>query len=136
MDLGACTCTALGAWAAPQLFAGFLGSANATTTQTQGGVTFSASSINNTLTGTGINVQFGSVGSGRRAWALNPDGRYFAYVASPNGPDWSLTIVALQTITRSNGPIVAKGVADGFDPTRVNGDFTIGQRKRKTPARG
>lgn len=136
VDLGACTCTALGAWAAPQLFAGFLGSANATTTQTQGGVTFSASSINNTLTGTGINVQFGSVGSGRRAWALNPDGRYFAYVASPNGPDWSLTIVALQTITRSNGPIVAKGVADGFDPTRVNGDFTIGQRKRKTPARG
>jgi hypothetical protein len=109
VDLGTCTCTATGAWAAPQFFAGFLGNTTATTTQTQGGVTFSASSINDTLSGSGINVQFGSVASGRRAWAWSPDGRYFAYVASPNGPDWSLTIVALQSITRSNGTTVAKG---------------------------
>jgi hypothetical protein len=54
-------------------------------------------------------VSFGSVATGRRAWAWSPDGRYFAYVASPNGSDWSLTVVALQPITRSNGTTVAKG---------------------------
>ena len=109
VDLGGCTCTATGAWTAPTAFANFLGNTTATQTQTQAGVTFSAAPINDSLSGAGINVSFGSVATGRRAWAWSPDGRYFAYVASPNGSDWSLTVVALQPITRSNGTTVAKG---------------------------
>ncbi len=46
---------------------------------------------------------------------------------------WALQTSAWQTGTFRASIVV---VADGFDPTRVNGDFTIGQRKRKTPARG
>ena len=111
VDLGACTCTSTGPWASPQYFQGFLGSPNATTTQAQAGVTFTASTLGDTLSGTGINVQFGLVASGRRSWAWSPDGRCFAYVSSANGPDWTLTIVALQAIVRSNGTTIAKGAA-------------------------
>jgi len=66
VDLGGCTCTATGAWTAPTAFANFLGNTTATQTQTQAGVTFSAAPINDSLSGAGINVSFGSVATGRR----------------------------------------------------------------------
>lgn len=108
VDLGACACTLTGAWSAPVLFAGFLGSTSATKTASQGGVTFSAGPSGDSISGSGISFSFGLAASGRRAWAWSPDGRYFAYVASPNGPDWSLTVVALQNITKANGTTVSK----------------------------
>ena len=108
VDFTTCACTALGAWTAPVFFAGFLGSTTATKTETQGGVTFTSNSIGNSLSGPGISFSFGLSASGRRAWAWSPDGRCFAFVGSPNGNDWFLTIVALQPITRSNGTTIAK----------------------------
>ena len=108
VDLGACPCTNLGALAQPSFFQGFVANTNASTTQTQAGVTFTVSTFGDSISGSGINYSFGFPGSGRRAWAWSPDNRFFAYVSSPNGPDWSLTIVALQDITRSNGSIVSK----------------------------
>lgn len=108
LDLGVCTCTNTGAWTLPTFFQGFLANPIATTSQTQAGVTFSASAMGDSLSGGGINFQFGLSASGRRAWAWSPDGRFFAYVSSPNGPDWYLTIIALQNITRSDGSTVLK----------------------------
>jgi hypothetical protein len=108
VDLGACPCSAIGTWAAPVFFQNFLGNLTTTKTQTQGGVTFTATSLGDSISGTGINFNFGLSASGRRAWAWSPDGRCFAYAGSANGPDWSLTIVALQDITRSDGTIVLK----------------------------
>ena len=78
VDLGACTCTSTGAWTSPQYFQGFLGSPTASTTQAKAGVTFTASALGDRLSGSGINVQFGLVACGRRAWAWSPDGRCFA----------------------------------------------------------
>jgi hypothetical protein len=109
VDIGVCSCAATGAWAAPTLFANFFGNAAGSTSQTQSGVTFSASQSGDSLSGPGISHFFGVVASGRRAWAWSPDGRFFAYVASPNGTDWYLTVIALQNITKSNGTVVAKG---------------------------
>ena len=109
VDLGACSCTALGAWALPVFFAGFGGSTSFSTTVTQAGVTFKASASGDSLNGPGISQFFGISASGRRAWAWSPDNSFFAYVGSPNGNDWFLTIVALQNVTRSNGATVAKG---------------------------
>ncbi|MBI5118863.1 hypothetical protein HZA56_20535 [Candidatus Poribacteria bacterium] len=109
LDLGGCTCTSTGAWAIPSLFQGFLANPTATASQTRDGATFSASANGDSLSGAGINFWFGLSASGRRAWAWSPDGRSFAYAASPNGPDWFLTIVSLQNITRSDGSTVLKG---------------------------
>lgn len=109
LDLGSCPCTNTGAWSLPTLFQGFLSSRTATTSQTQAGVTFSASANGDSLSGSGINHWFGLAASGRRAWEWSPDGRFFAYVSSPNGPDWTLTIIALQNVTLSNGSMISKG---------------------------
>jgi len=113
VDLGTCSCTVPlpAAWSPPTSFAGFLASTTASTTQTQGGYTFTASPAGDSISGPGVSYQFGFVASGRRAWAWSPDLRFFAFVASPNGNDWYLTIVALQNITRSNGTIVPRGQA-------------------------
>lgn len=108
VDLGTCTCPT-GAWTLPTFFAGFFASVNGSTSQTQGGFTFSATSLGDSISGSGVNFNFGLSASGRRAWAWSPDGRLFAYAGSPNGTDWFLTIVALQAITRSNGTTVNKG---------------------------
>lgn len=110
VDLGACTCTNTGAWTLPGFFQGFLANPSAPTqTQTQAGVTFTASPSGDSLSGTGISHSFGFSASGRRAWEWSPDGRFFAYVSSANGPDWTLNIIALQNYTRSNGSTVSKG---------------------------
>ena len=69
VDLGGCTCSAIGAWAAPVLFQNFLGNLTTTKTQTQGGVTFTATSLGDSISGSGINFNFGLSASGRRAWA-------------------------------------------------------------------
>lgn len=108
VDLGACVCTSIGAWTKTSFFQGWLDKPSDTTSQAQAGVTFSASPNGNSLSG-GVTYDFGVSTSGRRAWAWSPDGRFFAYVASPNGPDWILTIVALQNITQSNGSTILKG---------------------------
>jgi hypothetical protein len=109
VDLSTCSCTAVGAWGAPTIFANFLGNTTASQVSTVAGVTFNANSINDTLTGPGINVSFGASGTGRRGWAWSPDNRFFAYVGSASGPDWFLTIVALQNVIRSDGTTIAKG---------------------------
>lgn len=110
LDLGACTCTNVGAWVKPVLFQGFLSDTNANKSYPpQFGATFNVSQYGDSLSGAGFNYSFGLSASGRRAWAWSPDGRFFAYVSSPYGPDWYLTIVALQNITRSNGSTVLKG---------------------------
>lgn len=46
---------------------------------------------------------------------------------------WALQTSAWQTGTFRASVVV---VADGFDPTRLNGDFTIGQRKRGAAVHG
>lgn len=108
VDFSTCTCTATGAWTRPVLFQKFFNSTTQSTSDTQGGMTFQATPTSDSISGGGVNFQFGLSGSGRRAWAWSPDLRYFAYVGSPNGNDWTLTIVALQPITRSNGTTIAK----------------------------
>jgi len=110
VDLGAFTCTtALPApWAAPILFAGFLANVNGSTTQSQGGVTFKASTAGDSLSG-GVSILLSSAVPNRRAWAWSPDGQLFAYASSVSGTDWHLTIVTLQSITRADGSTVAKG---------------------------
>src|SRR4051812_39321500 len=107
VDLGTCTCP-IGPWSLPTFFGGFFASTSGSTSQAQGGVTFKAQPSGDNISG-GVNFLFGLSASGRRAWAWSPDGRYFAYVGSPNGTDWFLTIVALQNITRANGTTVNKG---------------------------
>lgn len=107
VDFGVCSC-AIGPWAAPVYFQNFLGNLATSKSQTQGGVTFTATPLGDSLSGSGISFNLGLAGSGRRAWAWSPDGRCFAYAASPNGADWSLTIVALQDVSRSDGTIVPK----------------------------
>jgi hypothetical protein len=109
VDLGLCSCSNVGPWAIPISFSGFLANASGNTSQTQSGVTFSATPLGDSLTGSGFSHPFGFPGSGRRAWAWSPDGRFFAYVASPNGPDWFLTIVTIQDVIRSDGSTVSKG---------------------------
>lgn len=110
VDLGVCQCIAAvpAPWPAATLFAGSFANVGGTTMQTQGGVTFNASPAGDSLSG-GVSFSFGLSASGKRAWAWSPDGRFFAYVGSPNGPDWYLTIVALQNVTRSNGTVINKG---------------------------
>lgn len=110
VDLGTCSCP-VGAWPVASLFSGFLANPNASTTDSRAGFTFTAGTFGDSISGTGVNFSFGLSASGRRAWAWSPDNRFFAYVGSPNGPDWFLTIVALQTVTRSNGTVVNKGQA-------------------------
>ncbi|MEK6225533.1 MAG: hypothetical protein AABM40_04475 [Chloroflexota bacterium] len=113
VDLGACACAAAvpAPWPTVVLFANFLANPNASTSQTQSGVTFTVSNFGDSLSGTGINFSFGLSASGKRAWAWSPDSRFFAYVGSPNGNDWYLTVVALQNVTRSNGTVINKGQA-------------------------
>jgi hypothetical protein len=109
VDLGTCTCSPVPApWPVAILFGGFWSSTTTNTAQTQAGVTFTTSSFGDTLSG-GVSFSFGLTASGRRAWAWSPDGRFFAWVGSPNGNDWYLTVVALQAVTRSNGTVIAKG---------------------------
>jgi hypothetical protein len=115
VDLGTCTCGPVPApWTIVPLFQGFHASSTATTSQTQGGVTFTARPSTNaagdTLSG-GVNFSFGIVAANRRAWAWSNDGRLFAHVMSVNGNDWYLTIVALQDVQRSNGTVVPRGQA-------------------------
>jgi hypothetical protein len=103
-------CVETGNWQTPVWFQQFISADPAADTSTvQFGVTFTASKNGDLLTGGGINKQFGISASKRRAWAWSPDGRFFAYVSSANGPDWNLTIVALQEIRRSDCSIVSKG---------------------------
>ena len=107
VDLGTCTC-ATGAWNGLTFFQGFVANPALTTSQSQGGVTFSATPSGDSISG-GTSYLFGLSASGRRAWAWSADGKFFAYVGSPSGNDWFLTIVALQAITLSNGTIINKG---------------------------
>ena len=113
VDLGSCTCP-IGPWTTPTFFPGFFASVNGSTSQSQGGFTFNATSFGDSISGSGVNFNFGLVASGRRAWAWSPDGRLFAYAGSPNGSDWFLTIVALQAITRSNGTTVNMLPSEGL----------------------
>ncbi len=100
----------LGPWTTPVYFQNFiLADPAKDTLYQQSGLTFTASANGDSLAGTGISVSFGSCGSKRRGWAWSPDGMYFAYVSSPNGPDWNLKIVALQDIRQSDCSIVQKG---------------------------
>jgi hypothetical protein len=110
VDLGQCQCTVPvpASWPTTTPFTGFLANAGASTQQTQAGVTFMASPNGDSLSG-GVDLFFGVVASGRRAWGWSPDNRFFAYAAAPSGPDWFLTIVALQNITRPNGTVINKG---------------------------
>lgn len=109
LDLGGCTCTATGAWPAPSFFSGFFNSKTAGTSASNAGFTFQATTTGDFISGPGLNFSFGLSASGRRAWAWSPDNRFFAYVGSPNGNDWFLSILALQTVTRANGTTVNKG---------------------------
>jgi hypothetical protein len=118
VDLGVCTCSPVpAAWTPVVLFQGFHASPTQQTSQTQGGVTFTArpstDASGDTLSGGGINFSFGVVSGNRRAWAWSADGRFFAHAASAftAGSDWDLTVVALQDVTRSNGTVVRKGQA-------------------------
>lgn len=100
----------LGPWTTPVFFPNFLSNdPPQATTQSQSGVTFTASANGDSLSGGNINVSFGSCGSKRRGWSWSSDGNYFAYVCSPNGPDWSLTIVALQDLRRADCSLLKKG---------------------------
>jgi hypothetical protein len=108
VGFGACACSAVGGWNPGPFFSGFFASGSGTKTETKFGVTFTASPTGDSLSGA-VNAFIGISASGIRAWAWSPDGRYFAYVGSPSGPDWFLTIYALQNITRSNGTTVAMG---------------------------
>jgi hypothetical protein len=108
VGFGGCSCSALGAWNPPPFFSGFFASKTLTKTDMNFGVTFTAGPSGDSLSGA-VSKFIGISASGIRAWAWSPDGRYFAYVGSPNGPDWFLTIYALQDITRPNGTTVAKG---------------------------
>lgn len=108
-DLGTCNC-ATGLWPGVTNFQGFFANVNGSFSQTLSGVTFSATPAGDSISSSGgVNFLFGLSTSGRRAWALSPDGRFFAYVGSPNGNDWYLTIIALQNITRSNNTVINKG---------------------------
>jgi hypothetical protein len=109
VDLGACNCSPVPApWPVPTFFANFFANASGGTIMTQGSVTFNASPLGDSLSGS-VSHSFGLSASGRRAWAWSPDGRLFAYVGSPNGNDWFLTIVPLVAFTRANGTTVAAG---------------------------
>lgn len=109
VDLGTCSCTTLGPWSASPFFSGFFASKTGTSpADTKFGVTFVAGPMGDSLSGA-VNKYLGISASGLRAWAFSPDGRYFAWVTSPSGPDWYLVIIALQDITRSDGTIVTKG---------------------------
>ena len=118
-------CVDTGKWLTPVLFQEFLSAdpAAATSYPAQFGVTFTASKNGDSLAGGGINRQFGISASKRRAWAWSPDGRFFAYVSSANGPDWNLTIVALQETRRSDCSIVSKGNV----AATASGIFAAGQ---------
>ena len=123
IDLGACPCGAAlpAPWALPTFFSGFSTNPNAALSQSKFGVTFSTSTFGDSLAGPGISVNFGIAASGRRAWDWSPDGRFFAWAGSVSGNDWSLTIVALQNVTRSNGTVVNKGQ---LAVTGANGIFS------------
>jgi hypothetical protein len=81
-----CSCTATGAWTNPTIFSGFLGNPLATSSASRFGTTFTASPSGDSLSGA-VNFLFTSAASARRVWDWSPDGRFFAYVASPNGND-------------------------------------------------
>ena len=109
VDFGSCNCSPVpAAWPLPTFFAGFFANASGGTINTQGSVTFNATPTGDYLSGS-VSHSFGLSASGRRAWAWSPDGRLFAYVGSPSGSDWFMTIVALQAFTRANGTTVAAG---------------------------
>jgi len=100
----------IGPWTTAVFFPNFLSNDPSTvSTQTQSGVTFTASASGDSLAVGNIDVGFGSCGSKRRAWAWSPDGNYFAYVSSANGPDWNLTIVALQDLRRADCSLLKRG---------------------------
>jgi hypothetical protein len=129
VDFGTCACGPVpAAWPVAVFFpaGNFLMNPNATVTQTQGGVTFTARASSNaagdTLSGA-VSFSFGVNSSGRRTWAWSPDGHLFAYVGSSSGNDWTLTIVALQDLTRSDGTIVARGQAAVSGGTGASGVF-------------
>jgi hypothetical protein len=125
VDLGACACTAAvpASWPVAVPFPGFIVNIAATNSVTQAGVTFTLGTVGDSLSGPGLNYWFGLSASGKRAWAWSPDNRFFAYVGSPNGNDWYLTIVALQNITRPNGTTISKGQAV---VSSLNGLFAAG----------
>lgn len=109
VDLGTCNCSPVpAAWPSPTFFSGFFVSTTGGTVAGQGTVQFNATPSGDYLSGS-VNHSFGLSASGRRAWAWSPDGRLFAYVGSPNGNDWYLTIVALVPFTRANGTTVSAG---------------------------
>ena len=75
-------------------------------------------------------LSFGQPGAGAvRAWSFSPDGRWFAYVYSPNGSNWFLRIVALQNVVRANGTTIPQwstpvsGVGTVFTAPWNNGNF-------------
>lgn len=118
-------CVETGRWTTPVLFQQFISAdpATATSYPPQFGATFTASQYGDSLSGAGINIHFSGTASKRRAWAWSPDGRFFAYVSSANGPDWDLTIVALQEVRRSDCSVVGKGSV----AARASGLFAAGQ---------
>lgn len=94
-----------------------------------GGFSLSFSSVDVPLTGPGINRNLGAVRpkgagelGGRMAWAVSPDGRFFAYaISQPGNPGtmpWEATVIALPDITRPNGAFLRKGddAAGGSGP--------------------
>jgi hypothetical protein len=108
VDLGVCDCTTTGAWAPPVAFAGFSANPNAQISDTQFGVTFTASPTGDQITGPLITLAL--LPSKRRAWAWSPDGRLFALVTSQGGPNWVIAIVTLQKVTRPDGVTLLPGL--------------------------
>lgn len=113
IDLGQCNCSKKGQWAGVLLFPNFIQDTNANKSYTQYGVTFKLSNYGDSLSGSGFNYNFGLSASGKRAWAWSPDGRYFAYVSSFNDMNWTLTVVALQDVTKSDSSVIQKGQMAG-----------------------
>jgi hypothetical protein len=109
VDFGTCACSPVPApWAGTTALPGFLATTTGGAFESRAGETFEANYLGDSLTGT-VNFSFGLSASGRRAWGWSPDGRLFAWVGSPNGNDWYLTIVTLAPLTRSDGTILAAG---------------------------
>jgi hypothetical protein len=113
VDLGSCNCAVPlpSSWSGPTLFAGYrAGPPTSTTTQSAHGTTFTQGPSGDSISGSGFS-NFIGYSPGERVWDWSPDGRFFAYASSTSagGTDWHLTVIALQSVTRSNGTVIPIG---------------------------
>ena len=84
VDLGACSCSQLGAWVTQTFFKGFLASKTGTATTSHNGFTFNITATSDTLSGNGINVGFGPARAHRTA-VLPPSPAFAMGQVHPDG---------------------------------------------------